>query len=481
MKLPLHLIAIAACLTCGGFSHAQVRNIELPSLGETGTLAISPDQEAALGEAWLRAFYRQTPLYRDYLIQDYVESLTYRLLPYSGLDRTHLSVLVVNHPTMNAFAVPGGVIGVHTGLILHAQDEDELASVVAHELAHISQRHFARSLDTYRMNSIAGMAGLLASIVVAATAGADAGMAMMSLAQGATLESQLRYSRQNEIEADRIGQDTLVRAGMDPRGTVRMFERMLAATRFAGELAPEYLLTHPLPQSRVADAETRATRFSASEPTRNPNYALLRTRIQVQFAETPQTALRNFTAHLQQNPESKAAIYGFALASAGVRNWDDAKSSTSQLLADDPANLIFQSLWAQILYDSGEFEKAHEYLSPLLQERPGNHVLTMQMATLLNRLNRFEEAAQLLTSHSKRRQEDPVVWYELAEAQGLAGDVYQLHLARAEYFVRVGAYDRAIDHLRQAKREMGENAIEQAVLDERIRTISTAKAREMAL
>ena len=481
-KVAIARALLAACLCLSsGLAVAQSRVIELPSLGEAGSGTLSLDQERQIGESWLRSYYRQTPIYRDYLMQSYIEGLVQKLAPYSALEQVAVKVLVIDSPSMNAFAVPGGVIGINTGLLLHAQTEDELASVIAHEIAHLSQRHFSRSVADRKASSVGMLAGLLASVVLAATTGSDAGLAMMSLSQGLTLESQLRYSRQNETEADRIGQDTLARAGYDPHGTVRMFERMQAATRFSGELAPEYLLTHPLPQSRVVDAETRADQYPSLIYRENTDYALYKARMQVFYAETAQAAERSFGDSYRRNPESSLAKYGYALALLRSGQTDIALSLARELLDEKPTNLVMQAFYTDALMSSEDFEAAYIFLDDALSIRPSNHPLVMRLAAVLNRLNRFEDAARLLKAHSQKRPKDPVVWYELAETFGLAGDIYQVHLTRAEYFLLVGSFDRATEHLRLAKQQLGDNPIEQAVLDDRLQKIAQMKAAELEL
>ena len=460
---------------------AQSSEIQLPSLGETSSAVISLEVEQLLGESWLRSYYRQAPLNRDYLLQNYVEDLVAQLKPFARMNYTELSILVVDNPTMNAFAVPGGVIGIHSGLLLHAETEDELASVIAHEFAHLTQRHFARSVAAQQSSGVKSIAGLLAAVVLAATAGGDAALAMISVSQGAALESQLRYSRQNETEADRIGQSTLASAGRDPSGAVRMFEKMLAATRYSGDLAPEYLLTHPLPQSRVIDTETRAKQYPSRIYAENPNYQLMATRVKVANSETPELGLRNFEHIYRQSPSSNVAKYGYALALQDNRRFREALDLSSQLLESNAANLIFQSFYAELLSANDENDLAAEFLEALITPATANHVLTMQLAEVYAKQNRFEKAAELLQEHSRERPKDPIVWYELAEAYGLAGNIYQLHLARSKYFEIVGSFQQAIEHIRLAKRQLGDDPIEQAVLDQRIRAIARIQSQEMNL
>lgn len=474
-------IVLVISLLFAQLGFPQSSEIRLPSLGEGSSTGISVELERQLGQAWLRSYYRQAPLNRDYLLQDYIEDLVSRLKPYGLSDYALLKTLVVDNPTMNAFAVPGGVIGIHSGLLLHAESEGEVASVIAHEMAHLSQRHFVRSVAQQGSTGIVTMAGLLAAIVLGATVGGDATMAMLAVTQGAAIESQLRYSRQNETESDRIGQQTLLKAGMDPGATARMFEKMLAATRYTGDLAPEYLLSHPLPQSRVIDAQARASQYATRIYPDNARYQLLSARVKVANSETPQIALRNFENLYRQSPASNLAKYSYSLALQAAGQFNEASALVTELLASSSDNLVFQSLYVELQLDSGKADAALDYIKSLPSSQSGNHVLRMQLAETYNRLNEFELSAEVLSAQTARRPNDPIIWYELAESYGLAGDIYELHLSRSKYFELVGSFSQSIEHIRMAKRELGEDLIEQAVLDQRIRRIARTQSEEMDL
>ena len=195
---------------------------------------------------------------------------------------------------MNAFAVPGGVVGIHTGLFAFAENEDEMVSVLAHELAHLSQRHFARGLEARRSSSMVSLAGLLAGLVVAATVGGDAGMAAMSASQAYALESQLRYSRSNEQEADRIGLQTMERSGRDPSAAGDMFETLLSKTRYSGTRIPEFLLTHPVTEKRIADARGRSIGASRRHYIEHPDYYLMQARAIVAMDSSAKISITKF-------------------------------------------------------------------------------------------------------------------------------------------------------------------------------------------
>ena len=211
------------------------KEIKLPVLGDTTSGIVSKQQEYHLGRAWLKAFRGRVREFDDPLMQNYLEEIIYNLATYSELENPNIELVIVKNPTMNAFAVPGGIVGIHTGLFSYAENEDQMVSVLAHELAHLSQRHFARGLEARRASSTLSLAGLLAGLALSATVGGDAGMAAITATQALTMENQLRYSRSNEKEADQFGLRTLKKAGRDPGAAADMFETMLKRLRYAGD------------------------------------------------------------------------------------------------------------------------------------------------------------------------------------------------------------------------------------------------------
>ena len=272
--------------------------------------------EHQLGRNWLRFFRSQVPTVDDPLLHEYLEHLIYLLVSHSKLEDRRVEVVVVDSPQINAFAVPGGVIGINNGLLLYAQTEDELVTVLSHEIAHLSQRHFSRGVEFRQQNQPLTLAAMLASFVLMATAGADVGMAAMSATQDAAESSALRYSRTNEQEADRVGMQTLVEAGFDPHAAPTMFERMMQASRYSSaDRMPEFLRTHPLSENRIADTRNRARQYPKRAPSTSLDYQLMRARVVNQLAKTPEEAIHKFRGELEGDPRSReAANYGLVLA-----------------------------------------------------------------------------------------------------------------------------------------------------------------------
>lgn len=459
-KSALALLLLLASIS----SHPEIK---LPSMGEASSAVISLEQERSLGQAWLRSFRAKAGINDDYIIQEYVEGLLFSMVRHSAMEDKRLEVLIVDSPSLNAFAVPGGIVGVNTGLFLYANTEAEFASVLAHELSHLSQRHFARSVAERKSNAVANLAGLLAGVLLAATAGGDAGLAVLSATQAASLEANLRYSRQNEQEADRIGMDVLVNAGYDPNAMGGMFESMLKATRYVGYQAPEYLRTHPLTENRVNDAISRARQHPKRFFPLSPDYPLMKARIEASESGSPDQAVRKFQALVNGDP-SLANRYGLALAYKQALKLSEARTVSKQLFEEDPENRLFGLLYSELISAFGDSKQAEDIIRGYLQKRPMSYSLNMALANTLKQAARFSEASAVLRAETKRRPADAAVWYEYAETLGLAGEMLELHKARAEYFMLVGAYDRAIRQLQFAKREIPNNPIEIAVIDEKI-------------
>ena len=226
----VRLLILLALLSAPPAAVAQEYNI--PGFGEGNAVSLS--QEYFLGRAWLMSFRRQAPILEDSIIQDYVETLVYRLVETSQLRERRLEILLVENKAINAFAVPGGIVGIHTGLMLKAETEAQFTSVLTHELAHLSQRHFSRGIEARKKSSAASMAGLLGGLILIAAGAPDAGMGAVMGGQAAAMDSQLRYSRLHEQEADRVGMKNQAAAGLDPGGAAGMFTVMQRDSRNYG-------------------------------------------------------------------------------------------------------------------------------------------------------------------------------------------------------------------------------------------------------
>lgn len=427
---------------------ASLAQVNLPVLGDSVSGTISTQEEHDFGREFLRSVRKQTPSLNDPLILEYISSLTYKLAVNSELTDHRLEFILIDSDVLNAFAAPGGIVGVNAGLFLSARNEGQFASVLAHELAHISQRHYARNVEQARNNTIPNIAGLLASIAIAATVGGDAGQAALMANQARSLDNQLRFSRSHESEADRIGIRTLYNAGFDPGDMAGMFEEMLRSRNFS-ERTPEFLSTHPLDETRIADSRNRANNYRSVDHIQNSEYLLMKERVIVHYARDLNAVIDQRERALPQlnGAEADAAIYGIALAQMRSGQHVLATESLSPLLTREPSRITYVMLAAEIAIAEANYDRAIGILEASLKINPDNHPLTMTYATALTKAKRYNEAAAVLQKHSVSHPNDMQLWYDLAEVQGLAGNINQVHQARAEYFITVGDFARARDHL----------------------------------
>ena len=342
----------------------------------------------------------------------------------------------------------------NTGLFLNAVTEAEFASVMAHEISHVSQRHFARGIDEAQSGRIPQMAALLASVMVMATSEAGHGAAAISAVQGRNLENQLRFSRSNEAEADRIGQNIMVSAGFDPKGMSDLFERLIAINRF-GRRPPEFLLSHPVTESRIADARSRVFRYPNREYEDNLEYQFAKARGEARYAEDKKAYVEERIARLENSKgefEKASNAYGLVMALWGNKQYKDAHTVLEPLLLKDPNRISLAVTQSEILTSQNESRQAISFLDRHLQINPGNHALTMAYANALIQNRDYSAASKLIQRHSTSRPDDHQLWYLLAETQGQAGNISEVHQARAEYFRLIGDFRRAREQLQFALR-----------------------------
>ena len=317
---------------------------------------------------------------------------------------------------------------------------------MAHELAHLSQRHFARGVEAQQRMQLPMMAALLAGIIVAASGAGDAGIAAIAGTQAAALQEQRRFSRQNEQEADRIGILNLEKAGYDPRSMPTMFERLMRQYRFDGR-PPEFLLTHPVTESRIADTRNRAEQARPGGTEDSLRYQLIRARVQLNYEETPGLAAKRFRQQLDENPKNNVARYGLAIAYIKGSQFNEARETLKPLLEKAPNDITYNLAQIELDMDSNRLSEAQQRIDRMRTLYPGNYPLNQARVDLLLKQNNPKEADKALEALLKSRPDDPDVWYSVAETRGLSGNIIGLHQARAEYFALVGDYRQAIQQL----------------------------------
>lgn len=475
--------------------HAADETLVLPELGTGAANVISPVEAQALGQVWLRSFRASVPVYEDPIVYEYLENLLLNLDSHSEARRQSLDLVVVKNDSINAFAVPGGVIGVHTGLIEQAQSEAQLASVLAHELAHLSQDHFSRSVEAAKRASISSITGLLAGIALAAAGEGNAATAAIVSGQAAALDSRLRYSRNHEREADRLGTQTLINAGYDPFEAANMFKQMQNIARLYGSKTPEFLLTHPVTESRIAEAESRARQSQQRGEIDSLDFQLIKARISVASFGNPRTAIAHFNHLLDEltkqsngptltsddnstlliQHEKEAAQYGLALSHLLNGSTKPALQISRELSTQSPHRIIYQLLFLDANLQAGNTEYAITELSKLSAITPNNYPVFMALANALMKQKQYDTAAKTLQRLAKARPKQPDIWYLLAEVQGLNGDILGLHQSRAEFFQLNGQYNYAIKHLNIAYKIADGNFQAQAKIKSRLQQVAALK------
>lgn len=470
-------------LFCGGIilhlitaSALAVANDRLPSLGDSSNSIISPDKEKTIGMAWLRMLRAQAPTIEDPLLIDYLEHLLLKLASNSELHDPKLTLVIIDSPDINAFAVPGGIIGVNAGLFMHARNENELSAVLAHELAHLSQRHFARGLENQKNTSITALSALLASVVLMSTAGGDAGIAALATTQAALIDQQLRFSRHNETEADQIGMQTLSRSGMSSAAMADFFEQMARANRFSGERPPDFLLTHPVTETRITEARARAEKFPRRRHVDSLEFQLMKARILARYAKDPASMLKQLEAQRADNASNNEPLdYGLALTHIRQYQFEKARTITTDLTQKRPERLSYRLAEAEVLLAERRFTDALVTLNTAQKLSPENFPVNAMLAETSLRAGNYEDAIQRLRQLLATQHSAPSLWNLLAECYGKKGDRLGVYQSQAEYYYEHGLIDRAIEQLRFAIPLAEKNFETSARLQNRIREMEFSR------
>ena len=430
---------------------------DLPVIGDSSSSVISIASEYNLGRLYMAQLRRTLPEYIDPVSQDYSEHLVYRLSEFSELTDRRLEIALIDEKSVNAFAAPGGIIGINAGLIFHADTEGQFASVLSHELAHLSQRHFARRMQRQKDRSLANSLMILGSI---ALAGATSNPNALLVGQQAITQQNLSFSRGDEQEADRIGFKNMVSAGFDPKSTSYMFEKLQSLSRLSGSNELEFLRSHPLTKNRIADAQSRAQGFENKNYRNSLDYDLVRNRTIVHFSEVPRQAVTIFQKELTDSSDEREKLeahYGLALAYSRDNKHSQALNSMRQALEMDSENLMLQIGLLELHIEAENYFEAEALASSLLSTNPYNYPISMLYNRVLMNKGDYKLGEKILKDLTLKRPKDPQVWYWLAEVQGLNKNLIGLHLSRAEYFFLTGSYETSIKHLRMALDLTGNN------------------------
>jgi len=432
-------------------SIANAETIQLPDIGDSAGAVLSPDQERRIGVEFLRRIRLDFKIIDDPEVNEYIRSLGNRLAENSDNPSQPFTFFVIDDTRINAFAAPGGYIGINTGLITASKSESELASVIGHEIAHVTQRHLARAVEAQGKLNIPALAGLIAAILIGSQ-NAELGQATLAASQAATLQAQINFTRSNEKEADSVGIQTLAGSGLDPNAMASFFEHLQQASRYYGR-PPEFLSTHPVTTDRIANARNRARSYPYRQVPENIDYHLVREKLLLKNSN-PQEAVKRYETLLdsEQYLNQTAAQYAYSLALANSGQYKQAQQALAPLLKADPERISFLMANANILLKSGNVQLALAIYQNTLQNYPHDHTVTISYAKTLLNLGKAKQARALLHTQLTHRQADADFYKLLSFTEGQAGYPLEAHQSLAEFHYLNGQTNAAIQQLDLALR-----------------------------
>lgn len=464
------LICLVLCL-CLPVAQAE---IALPEIGDAAGGLLSEQLEQRIGVTFMRQVRQGLPVLDDPLVAGYVDGLGQRLGRNSGDGQRGFSFFVVVDPTLNAFAGPGGHIGVHSGLILTTQTEDELASVLGHEIAHVTQRHLPRAFEHQQRMTVPTIAAMLGAIILGAYGGGDAGVAAITAVQAGAVQNQIDFTRQNESEADRIGIQTLAAAGFDARAMADFFGRMHQASRFsAGEQLPAFLRTHPVTLDRVAESRDRAQRMPGRRLPDSGMFLHMGERVRVLTASGPAEALRYYEQNAMpgEAQAARAWRYGEALALMRAGRIPAAGERLIALRTEAPEFLPYQVAQVELALSANQPAAASALARADLKLYPGNQALMVLLAEAELRSGHPAVTRALLGDQAHQADPAPQVLELLARAADQRGDKIEAFQMRAEYHVQNGRLELAMEQLRRASKLQPIAFAQLATIEARLRQL----------
>ena len=459
--------------------HAQ----QLPEMGTAAQATLSLEDEKRIGRMVMRSLRETGRVMQDPEITEYVQSVGLRLSSLAHEGNRDFGFFVMRDPAINAFALPGGYIGLHSGLILETTNESQLAGVLAHEIAHVTQRHIARGIENQARTNLVSTAAMLAAILIGAAAGGggDATMGAISAAQGLAAQAQISFTRENEYEADRVGIGILASAGFDTNGMPAFFDTMGRRTQLGPNQVPELLRTHPVTSARIAESKARAAQYPPVEARDSLSYQLIRERIRV--LTTPAgTDPRAYYASLTGNvPDlSLAQIYGQALATLTAGDAASAIPVLQNLRNEWPAVLQFHTALGQAQLAAGDTRAALETLERARELAPRNVPVTLAYGEALMRAGRSKRAHEVLLDLFNNVPPTQEQIRVTAMAANAAGDVADAYSYMAEYHVMGGELPLAINQLELALSVPGLTEVQRSRFVARLNELREAMPRERA-
>ena len=429
---------------------------DLPNLGDASGQVISPKQDKALGAYFMRQIRQAGMVLDDVETTSYLQALGHKLAIHSENPGYGFTFFLVDDTSINAFAGPGGYIGANVGLILAAEAESELAGVMAHEIAHVTQRHLARSFQAQERMSLPTTAAILAAILIGAAADPGAGAAALTAASAAGMQRQINFTRANEKEADRVGIQTLADAGFDPYGMPGFFERLQKNSKLYGTRPPEFLSTHPVTTNRIAEAVSRADTYPKVKEYTNLDFLLLQAKLRVANFDNPKQVLADVRRYEgKSGGKSPVEQYEFSLLLSENEQYNEALPIMQKLQKNDPDRITYRLALTRILRASKQEREALDIYEDTLELYPGELTVILPYATTLMAAGDADKAYSLLSEITSDNQADPKIYKLLAQAAGATNHPIQTHTAMSRYYFLNGYTNQAIEQLKLAEKSPG--------------------------
>lgn len=458
-----------------GIAQANL-DIALPEMGDSAGALVSPVEEYQVGQSFYWSLQQSVTLVDDPEVNSYINSLGHRLVTNSDDPGRSFTFFVVPDNSVNAFAAPGGFIGIHTGLMLTSEAESELASVMAHEIAHVTQRHILRNFERAKRMSVPMTAAMIAAALLG-VADPSAGSAAIMAVQAGNVQMQLDYSRAHEAEADNLGMQTLVNAGFDPNAMPRFFERLQIAGRFyGGDQIPEFLRTHPITVSRIADARGRAANLEPRPQIRDTKkFYLMREKVRVMTSANLRELIKTYEDKLKENTAEDESVtrYGYALALLKNSNYTQARDEINDLIDMDDNQLSYHLVLADIEIALGRMDAALAIYNDFQRVYPDDWALSIKQVQALLRANQPRKAIVILQRQLDVGESSADLYRLLAKAYGDMGQKSKSHVWLAEHYHSSGQLMQAADQLRIAADYARGDEFELAKISSRLRQVET--------
>ncbi len=467
---PKKIVLALALSACSIQSQAiDIENIKLPDMGDSSGTLISPIQEQELGDAFFRSLHSRIKINHDAEVQQYIQSIGRQLVANSDLPTNPFHFFVVLDKQINAFAGPGGYIGINSGLLLLTESESELASVMAHEVAHVTQRHLYRAFEAASRLSIPTAAATLAAILIG-TQSPALGQAALVAIQAGSMQFQIDFTRDNEKEADRVGMQTLAKSDFDPRGMPTFFERLQQSSRYYGQSIPEFLRTHPVSVSRISDTRGRSNKYPYKQHANSLGYLLIQAKLRVMTSSNAKATLKYFKSRSHQGTKSQKAVarYGLALIHLKNQSFIAAKKEFQHLLKMYPEQPHYAYALAKTAMDAQQYNEALSLFKSALVHFPTNNAIKIEYISTLLKVNKPKQAKVILETLDYHTKTQPLYFELLAQTYASLDQQAESHRYLAEYYYATGQTEFAILQINLAKKTKHVNFYLQAILNERL-------------